>query len=78
MIYNWEKEKSRGDSHEIYAAMSGHRVIFGKSSSGVNAGLDVIEGKTPSLQNDKLLLAPGSRGTGRGGRRRTKIQSKFK
>jgi len=58
VIYNWvdQKKKSADGSGEIYASLSGHRVIFSKSKSQITTALDVIEGKTASFSDGKLLL----------------------
>jgi len=60
VIYNWLDEKKKGNdgAPRIYAAISGHRLIFGKSEPVLTAALDVMAGKADNYTGTKMLLKP--------------------
>jgi len=66
VIHNWiddKKQATNGVTPRVYAAIQGHRVIFGQREEPVAAALDVLDGTAPSLRSGKAFPDLGVAGS---------------
>jgi hypothetical protein len=65
VIHNWvgqEKKGRKAAGTRVYAAIQGHRVIFGQREASVADALDVLDGATPNLSSTKTYAQIGMPG----------------